>query len=192
MNLFDHVSLWRATLDVLWDERVKATTGQERQAIREELQTCIEALRSADMSLFKEAANQRTIGVPFRRVVDRLVGGYLETDRCGLIRRANHAAFTLLNWPLSFRELLTGLPLLGFIEKEDRGAFHAEFLKLRQRDISAVTECLVQLHPLHTAPMLVSLFAERMERRVNRFAGITWIITKVYPCDTVPIRSTSS
>jgi len=102
----------------------------------EELQNAVEQLRAAE----EELRQQQNELVETRQQVElereRYVAlfnlapdGYLVTDAAGVIQEANHAAVALL---AVSQEVLVGKPLILWIAKADRLAFHTQLVRLTQ------------------------------------------------------------
>ena len=70
--------------------------------------------------------------------------GYLVTDAAGIIQEANHAAVVLL---AASQEVLVGKPLVLWIAKEDRLAFHTQLAHLTQA--LRVHDWELRLQPQH-------------------------------------------
>jgi PAS domain-containing protein len=113
-----------------------------------------------------------------RRSIDLLSQGCIETNRHGIIRRANRAASRLLNLPSSF---MSGQPLLVFIAKEDRRAFLSGFMTLRHSDGAALQHYLVRCKPLHDVIFLAAFTCERVEDPTEQVVGLVWLFSPATP-----------
>ena len=115
-------------------QRVRELENAE-EAI-EELQNTVEELQAAEEELRQQqdelTETRQQVEVERERcaaLFDLAPDGYLVTDAAGIIQEANHAAVTLL---AASQEVLVGKPLVLWIVKEDRLAFHTQLAHLTQ------------------------------------------------------------
>jgi len=116
------------------------TASEELQVAVEELQQQNDELIAARAAL--EAERQR-----YQDLFEFAPGAYLVTDALGTIREANRAAATLFNVDQRF---LVGKPLIIFVPKEERQAFHGQLYCLKQEQ--ELQELVLRLCPRHSEP----------------------------------------
>ena len=146
------------------EARVRAA-AEELQHTLEELQVAEEELRQQNEEL--SAAHQlvEQERARYARLFELVPGGYVVTDAAGRILEANRSATSMLNVP---QEELVGKPLLLFVAKADRIAFHTSLARLKPQE--RVQDWELQLHPRQGSPFP---------------AGIT-IVVHQQPCEPEP------
>ena len=108
------------------DEEV---TLEELQNTVEQLQVAEEELRQQQDEIIEAHRQLDVERERYAALFDLAPDGYLVTDAAGVIQEANRAAIALLAVP---QEVLVGKPLVLWIAKEDRLAFHARLAHLTQ------------------------------------------------------------
>jgi two-component system, OmpR family, sensor histidine kinase VicK len=102
---------------------------EELQNTVAELQAAEEELRQQQDELIKTRQQVEVEQERYAALFDLAPDGYLATDAAGVIQEANRAAVALL---AVSQEVLVGKPLVLWIAKEDRLAFHTQLAHLTQ------------------------------------------------------------
>jgi len=120
---------------VVLQQRIRDVENAEEVTL-EELQNAVEDLRVAEEELRQqqdeliEARQQVEVERErYAALFNLAPDGYLVTNAAGVIQEANHAAVALL---AVSQEVLIGKPLILWIAKEDRLAFHTQLACLTQ------------------------------------------------------------
>ena len=123
-------------------ENTEELTLEELTNTAAELRAAEEELRQQHDELLETRQQIEMERERYAALFDLAPDGYLITDAAGVIQEANHAAVALL---AVSHEVLVGKPLVLWIAKEDRPAFHAQLAHLTQA--LRVRDWEVQLQP---------------------------------------------
>jgi len=176
--LFGQFESWALELQALSNRLRRDGAIKDALELDEQVQSYRDVLRIVSDTGSLETGSFVSEPQSARRSIDLLSQGCIETNRHGIIRRANRAASRLLNLPLSF---LTGQPLLVFIAKEDRRAFLSGFMTLRHRDGVPPQHYLVRCKPLYDHAFLAAFTCERVENPAQEIVGLVWLFSAVTP-----------
>ena len=110
-------------------ENAEEVTLEELQNTMEELRVAEAELRQQQDELTETRQQVEMERERYAALFNLAPDGYLVTDAAGIIQEANHAAVTLL---AASQEVLVGKPLVLWIAKEDRLAFHTQLAHLTQ------------------------------------------------------------
>jgi len=111
-------------------ENAEAVTLDALQNTVEELRVAEEELHQQQGELVETRQQVETERARYAALFDLAPDGYLVTNAAGVIQEANRAAVALL---AVSQEVLVGKPLLLWIAKEDRLAFHTQLSRLMQK-----------------------------------------------------------
>jgi hypothetical protein len=134
--------------------------------VEEELQTALESL-DAQLREPKDAPTVTQSNI-FRRSIDVVHRACVQTDHCCLIRRTNKAFLSILG--LSHSTRLAGMPLLVFLQKEERQRFTMAFLRFRRRELGYANEMFFQMWPLRPYPP----FLAHLSAPHGKFLSMVW------------------
>jgi two-component system, OmpR family, sensor histidine kinase VicK len=159
-------------------ENAEAIAIEELQSTVEQLQAVEEELRQQHDELVETRRQVATERARYTALFDLAPDGYLVTNAAGVIQEANRAAVALL---AVSPEVLVGKPLLLWIAKEDRLAFHTQLsrltqeqqvhdweLRLQRQQGSAFPASItvgVRQHPQEQQPVLYWLLRDLTERK---------------------------
>jgi PAS domain S-box-containing protein len=145
-----------------------------------DLDTALEELHVAEEEQYQQnetlAAAHWTAEAERRRyqeLFDFAPDGYLVTDPDGIIQEANHASTVLLGVP---QPALLDKPLAGFIAQEERQAFIASLLQLRQLECRQDWEIRLQPHAGATLPAELTVATIRAPQGV---VGLRWLLRDI-------------
>jgi two-component system sensor histidine kinase VicK len=120
---------------IVLQQRIKELENAEEVTL-EELQNTMEELRVTEEELCQQqdelTETRQQVEVERERyaaLFNLAPDGYLVTDAAGIIQEANHAAVALL---AASQEVLVGKPLVLWIAKENRLAFHTQLAHFTQ------------------------------------------------------------
>jgi hypothetical protein len=103
----------------------------------------------------------------------------VQTDHCCLIRRTNKAFLSILGLPHNAR--LAGMPLLVFLEKEERRRFTMAFLRFRRRELEDANEMFFQMRTRPPyQPFLANLSAHSDYGEHGKFLSMVWLFEKTF------------
>ena len=125
-------------------ENAEEVTLEELQNTAEQLRVAEEELRQQQDELIKTRQQVEVERERYAALFNLAPDGYLVTDAAGVIQEANHAAVALL---AVSQEVLVGKPLVLWIAKEDRLAFHTQLARLTQAQ--QVHDWELRLQPQH-------------------------------------------
>jgi PAS domain S-box-containing protein len=143
-------------------------TNQELQITLEELRVTEEELRQQNEEL---AAARQLIefeGQRYQDLFELAPDGYLVTDVKGIIQQSNRAAADLLDVS---QDYLAGKPLVVFIAKADREAFHSRLAQLQQ-----VRDWKIFLKPQKGKPFPVAIAVNSINDERGQQVGWRWSI----------------
>jgi len=159
-------------------ENAEAIAIEELQSTVEQLQAVEEELRQQHDELVETRRQVETERARYTALFDLAPDGYLVTNAAGVIQEANRAAVALL---AVSQEVLVGKPLLLWIAKEDRLAFHTQLSRLTQEQqvhdwelwlqrqqgstFPASITVGVRQHPQEQQPVLYWLLRDLTERK---------------------------
>ncbi|HSX83544.1 MAG TPA: ATP-binding protein [Candidatus Saccharimonadia bacterium] len=159
-------------------ENAEAIAIEELQSTVEQLQAVEEELRQQHDELVETRRQVATERARYTALFDLAPDGYLVTNAAGVIQEANRAAVALL---AVSQEVLVGKPLLLWIAKEDRLAFHTQLSRLTQEQqvhdwelwlqrqqgsaFPASITVGVRQHPQEQQPVLYWLLRDLTERK---------------------------
>jgi PAS domain S-box-containing protein len=159
-------------------EHSEAIAIEELQNTVEELQTAEEELRQQHDELIETRHQIEVERARYTALFDLAPNGYLVTDTAGVIQEANRAAVALLGVS---QEILVGKPLILWIAKEDRLAFHTQLSRLTQElqvhdwelrlqpqegsTFPASIAVAIRHHPQEQQPVLYWLLRDLTERK---------------------------
>jgi len=159
-------------------ENAEAIAIEELQSTVEQLQAVEEELRQQHDELVETRRQVATERARYTALFDLAPDGYLVTNAAGVIQEANRAAVALL---AVSPEVLVGKPLLLWIAKEDRLAFHTQLSRLTQEQqvhdwelwlqrqqgsaFPASITVGVRQHPQEQQPVLYWLLRDLTERK---------------------------
>ena len=177
MESFKQVEVegWRRELEQLRQERGAFPFPGDPSDVEEELQTSLESL---DAQLRESTAAQNgDLNNIFRRSIDVVHRGCVQTDHCCIIRRTNKAFLSILGLSPSTR--LTGMPLLVFLQKDDRKRFTQAFLRFRKREVSYGNEMYFKMQPLRPyLSFLAHMSAHSVIGQQGIFLSMIWLLEK--------------
>jgi hypothetical protein len=156
------------------DLRASILTGDPSD-VEEELQSALESLDAQR----RESKDTQTVTQShiFRRSIDMVHRACVQTDHCCLIRRTNKAFLSILGLSRSTR--LAGMPLLVFLQKEERQRFTMAFLRFRRRELGYANEMFFQMRPLRPHPLfLAHLSAHTVYGQYGKFLSLVWLFEK--------------
>jgi two-component system, OmpR family, sensor histidine kinase VicK len=119
---------------------VVATTSQYSL---EALQVAGEELRQQNAELLETRQTLEVVRAHYEALFALAPEGYVVTNVMGIIQEANHTAAALLDMP---PEELVGKPLLIFIVKHDRKAFHTQMSRVMRHKRVYAWEIHIQPH----------------------------------------------
>jgi PAS domain S-box-containing protein len=176
MQLHNELSTLRHRLGEL--ENSEAIAIEELQNTVEELQMADEELRRQQDELIETRHQIEVERARYTALFDLAPDGYLVTNAAGVIQEANRAAVALL---AVSQEVLIGKPLLLWIAKKDRRAFHTQLSRPMQeqqvhdwelwlqpqqgRTFPASITVGVLHHPQEQQPVLYWLLRDLTERK---------------------------
>lgn len=140
---------------------------EELEVVAEELRQRNEELGAAHEALDQERRR-------YQELFDFAPDGYLETDRFGVIRRANPAAAGLFGVST---QRLVGKPLITFVAASDRRAFRIQLALLG--DGHALRGREVSLTPRGGVPFLASIDVEPAFDASEAGSGFRWLLRDV-------------
>lgn len=100
----------------------------------------------------------------------------VQTDHCCLIRRTNKAFLSILE--LSHSTRLAVLPLLVFLQKEERRRFTMAFLRFRRREFGDANEMFFQIGRDPYQLFLAHLSAHSVYGEHGKFLSMVWLFEK--------------
>src|SRR5215510_7593581 len=133
-------------------ENAEEVTLEELQNTADQLRVAEEELRQQQDELIKTRQQVAVERERYAALFDLAPDGYLVTDAAGVIQEANCAAVALL---AVSQEVLVGKPLVLWIAKEDRQAFHTQMVHLTQG--LRVHDWELQLQPQQGSAFPVSI-----------------------------------
>jgi PAS domain S-box-containing protein len=133
-------------------ENDEEVTLEELQSTVEQLQVAEEELRQQQDELTETRRQLEVERERYAALFDLAPDGYLVTDAAGVIQEANRAAVALL---AASQEVLVGKPLVLWIAKEDRLAFHTRLAHLTQ--VRQVHDWELRLQPQERSAFPVSI-----------------------------------
>jgi PAS domain S-box-containing protein len=159
-------------------ENAEAVTLEELQNAVEELRVAEEELRQQQDELIETRQQVELERERYAALFNLAPNGYLVTNAAGVIQEANRAAVALL---AVSQEVLVGKPLILWIAKEDRLAFHTQLALLAQEQhvhdwelwlqpqqgsaFPASITVGVRQHPQEQQPVLYWLLRDLTERK---------------------------
>jgi two-component system, OmpR family, sensor histidine kinase VicK len=133
-------------------ENAEEVTLEELQNTVAQLQVAEDELRQQQDELLETRQQVEVERERYAALFDLAPDGYLVTDAAGVIQEANCAAVALL---AVSQEVLIGKPLVLWIAKEDRPAFHTKLACLTQA--LRVHDWELRLHPQQGSAFPVSI-----------------------------------
>jgi PAS domain-containing protein len=177
MDVVKQLTLWQDELQELEEQFPGPPVASPWVEAHSDLHTYVDAVASLRQAVIKERTHpSRARWLQSERKIDFLTYGYIETNHCGIIQRANNAAAVLVNFP---RHYMSGQPLLLFIAKEERRIFFDVLLQLRHRSRAQRQEYIVAFRPMSMGKYLGHLNGERVETPDGQVIGITWRLSPV-------------
>jgi two-component system, OmpR family, sensor histidine kinase VicK len=128
VQLHDELTALQHRLGEVQD--AEAVAVEELQHTAEQLRAAEETMRQQYEELLETRQRVEAERARYEALFALAPDGYLVTDAMGVIQEANRAAATLLAVP---QEVLIGRPLVVWIVKEDRLAFHTQLARLAQQ-----------------------------------------------------------
>ncbi|MBI3949361.1 MAG: sigma 54-interacting transcriptional regulator [Acidobacteria bacterium] len=164
----------RASASPEQQEVLKANAFEDLSVTVEELQIADEELRQqkdelAAAQTIVEAERQR-----YQELFEFAPDAYLVTDTEGVIQEANRGAATLLNVS---QPTLVSKPLVVFVAKDDRQAFHIQLSRLPDERGIQEWELHLQPHEGTAFPAAVTIAA--VDDAQGKLVGLRWLIRDI-------------
>jgi PAS domain S-box-containing protein len=140
----------------------------------EELQVMLEELRVADEDLAVAHQVVEAERARYQELFDFAPDGYLVTDAAGIISEANRAAAAMLAVPQAG---LRGKPLVVFVPRKERQAFHTRLAQLPQH--RGVQEWEVRLQPRQGGPFYAAITVAGVYERQGKMVGVRWLLRDI-------------
>jgi PAS domain S-box-containing protein len=168
-QLHNELTTLRARLTEL--ENSEAIAIEELQHTVAQLQAVEEHVHQQHDALVEMRQQVETERARYTALFDLAPGAYLVTNAAGVIQEANRAAVALL---ATSQEVLVGKPLLLWIAKEDRLAFHTQLSRLTQ--VQQLHDWELSLQPQQGSVFPVSITVAVRQHPQEQQPVLYWLL----------------